>query len=110
GIMRGGQDGHANRQTRGEQIVDRTHCGLLSRQIGIETKDDLVYIPFENSGVIGRESCSLRSDNILHVGCKASDQIELSLANDGKLFVQQRPFCLIQSEDNLALREYRSFR
>ena len=107
--MRLRDDGHADGETAGEQVVERTQRGLLAGGVGVETQDDLLGVALENARVVGGERGALRCHGVLDAGEVAGDGVELTFADDHRLGVEDRPLGLVQSVDHAALAEDRRF-
>ena len=59
--------------------------------------------------MVSRQGGALRSDDIGDPGHETGNEIQLTLANNGALGVEQRSLGLIQTEHHLALGENRAF-
>ena len=99
-VVRRGHDGHAHRQTRREQMVERTHGGVLPGFVGIKTQNHFVNVAFDNARVLVGEGRALRRDDVLHARHEARDQIQLAFADDGGLRVENRALGFVEAEEN----------
>ena len=107
GVVRLRDDGDADGQAAGEQVVERAQGGLLPGGVGVETEDDLLGVALEDAGVVGGEGGALRCDGILDVGQVAGDDVELAFADDDRLGFEDGALGLVEPVDHAALAEDR---
>jgi hypothetical protein len=104
-VVRPRDDGDADGQAAGKQVVEGTQRGLLPGGVGVEAEDDLLGVSLENAGLVDSEGSSLRRDGVLDAGQVAGDGIQLAFADDGGLGVENRPLGLVQPVDHAAFAE-----
>ncbi len=81
---------HTHGDSRREQMVERTHGGVLPGLVRIKTQNDFVNVALDDARVLVGEGRALRRDDVLHAGHEARDQVQLAFADDGGLRVEQR--------------------
>src|SRR4029078_11262480 len=99
--------GHTHNQVVLQQRIERTRGGFLASCVGVEAKNNVVYKAFQEPRLFFRERGPLRSDDVRDSCLKQTYQIELPLADDSAVRLNQGALGLVQAEKNMAFSEER---
>ena len=102
--------GNSHNQVILEQRVERTLGGFLASCVGVEAKHNFVYKAFQDPRLIFRERCPLRRDHVRDSRLKQTYQIELSLADNGAVRLDQGALGPVQTKEHVAFSKKRRLR